>query len=91
MIVPYIVAVSIAPWSPDSPVVVWLSYIPFCSPLIMPVRIALGAAEGWEVALSVALSLAVIPVLVWVAGRIYSNAVLHSGGRVRLADALRGT
>jgi ABC-2 type transport system permease protein len=91
MIVPYIIAVSIAPWSPDSPVVVWLSYVPFCSPLIMPVRIALGAAEGWEVALSVALSLAVIPVLVWLAGRIYSNAVLHSGGRVRLADALRGT
>lgn len=91
MIIPYIVAISIAPWSPDSPIVVWLSYIPFCAPMVMPVRIALGAVEGWEIALSVALSLAVIPVLVWLAGRVYSNAVLHSGGRVKLKDALRGT
>ena len=90
MIVPYIVAISIAPWAPDSPVVVWLSFVPFCSPMVMPVRIALGAVEGWEIAASVALSLAVIPLLVWLAGRIYSNAVLHSGGRVRLGDALRG-
>lgn len=90
MIVPYIVAISIAPWAPDSPVVVWLSFIPFCSPMVMPVRIALGAVDGWEIAVSVAVSLAVIPMLVWLAGRIYSNAVLHSGGRVRLGDALRG-
>ncbi len=90
MVVPYVVAISIAPWSPDSPVVVWLSYIPFCAPMVMPVRIALGAVESWEIAVSVALSLALIPALVWLAGRVYSNAVLHSGGRVRLTDALRG-
>jgi ABC-2 type transport system permease protein len=89
MIIPYVIGVSIAPWAPDSPLVVWLSYIPFCSPLIMPIRIALGAVETWEILLSVGLSLAVIPLLVWLAGRVYSNAVLHSGGRVRLKDALR--
>ena len=49
---------------------------------------ALGEVAPWEVALSLGLSLALIPVLVWLAGRIYSNAVLRSGGRVKLRDAL---
>ncbi len=91
MIVPYIIGVSIAPWDPDNPLVVWLSYLPFCSPMLMPIRIALGTVEPWEVALAVMLSLLVIPVLVWFAGRVYSNAVLRSGSKVRLRDALRGT
>lgn len=91
MVIPYIVGISIAPWDPDNPLVVWMSYIPFCSPLIMPVRIALGAVEPWEVGLSVALSLLIIPFLVWISGRIYSNAVLRTGSRIKLKDALRGT
>ncbi len=90
MVVPYIIAISVAPWSPDSPLVAWLSYVPFCAPMVMPVRIALGTVSGWEAALSMVISLALVPVLVWIAGRIYSNAVVHSGGKMRLRDALRG-
>ncbi|MFD4994001.1 ABC transporter permease [Cellulosimicrobium cellulans] len=91
MIVPYIVGVSVAPWAPDNPLVVWLSYVPLCSPLLMPVRIALGSAETWEALLALGLSIAVIPVLVWLAAKIYSNAVLRTGARVKLKDALRTT
>jgi ABC-2 type transport system permease protein len=90
MVVPYIIAISIAPWSPDSPLVTWLSYVPFCAPMVMPVRTALGAAQGWEAAVALAISLALIPLLVWIAGRVYSAAIMHSGGRMRLRDALRG-
>jgi len=89
MVVPYIVGVSVAPWAPDNPLVVWLSYVPLCSPLLMPVRIALGSAETWEALLALGLSVAVVPVLVWLAAKIYSNAVLRTGARVRLKDALR--
>ncbi|MEZ0447066.1 ABC transporter permease [Cellulomonas sp. ICMP 17802] len=88
MMIPYIIGVSIAPWDPTNPLVVWLSYVPFCAPLLMPMRIALGEVEPWEVALALGLSLALIPVLVWLAGRIYSHAVLRSGGRIKLRDAL---
>ena len=91
MMIPYIIGVSIAPWDPTNPLVVWLSYVPFCSPLLMPMRIALGEVDAWEVALALGLSLAVIPVLVWLAGRIYSSAVLRSGGRIKLKDALTGS
>src|SRR5690606_11737527 len=44
MMVPYIIGVSVAPWDPDNLLVVVLSYIPFCSPMLMPMRIALGTA-----------------------------------------------
>ena len=66
-----------------------LSYIPFAAPMVMPMRIALGTVETWEILVSLALSLALIPVLVWGAGRIYSNAVLRTGARVRLREAFR--
>ncbi|WP_029253020.1 ABC transporter permease [Paraoerskovia marina] len=89
MMVPYIVGVSIAPYAPDSPVVTWLSLVPFCSPLLMPVRMAVGGVAGWEVAVSVGLALATIPVVIWLASRIYAGAVLSSGARIKVKDALR--
>ncbi len=89
MIIPYIIGISIAPWDPTNTIVVLLSYIPFAAPLVMPMRIALGTVETWQVLASFAASAALVPVLVWAAGRIYSNAVLRTGARVRLRDALR--
>lgn len=89
MMIPYIVSVSVAPFAPDSPVVVWLSYLPFTSPLIMPTRVAVGGVEMWQVAVVMAVNIALVPLLVWLAGRIYSNAVLRSGARIKLRDALR--
>ncbi|WP_019136586.1 ABC transporter permease [Cellulomonas massiliensis] len=90
MIVPYVVGISIAPYAPDNPLVAWLSYVPFCAPMVMPIRIALGAVEPWQALLSVGLSVALIPLLVWFAGRVYSRGVLRSGGRMKLSEALRG-
>ncbi len=89
MIIPYVIGISIAPWDPTNPIIVALSYIPFAAPMVMPMRIALGTVETWEVIVSLALSLALIPILVWAAGRIYSNAVLRTGARVRLREAFR--
>jgi len=89
MMIPYIVSVSVAPFAPDSPVVVWLSYLPFTSPLIMPTRVAVGGVEMWQVAVVMAVNIALVPLLVGLAGRIYSNAVLRSGARIKLKDALR--
>lgn len=90
MIVPYMIGVSIGPWEPTNPLVVYLSYVPVASAMLMPIRIAMGTVESWEVVLAVGLSLALLPVLVWVAGRVYSGAVLRTGAKVRLRDALRG-
>jgi ABC-2 type transport system permease protein len=65
------------------------SFIPGLSPLVMPVRQAAGGAQWWEVAVSVVLMLISIAVIVRVGGRIYSGALLRTGGKVKLREALR--
>lgn len=75
--------------SPDSPLSVVASVLPFSSALAMPVRIALGSATVPQVALSVALLVAGTAVLVPLSARLYAGAVLKSGTRVKLRDAWR--
>jgi ABC-2 type transport system permease protein len=65
------------------------SFIPGLSPLVMPVRQAAGGAEWWEVGVSVVLMLVSIAVIVLVGGRIYSGALLRTGGKVKLREALQ--
>jgi hypothetical protein len=68
-----------------------LSYFPLTAPFAMPGRIAMGATTWWEPALAVALTLATIIGLVQLAGRLYTNAILHSGPALSLKDAWRST
>lgn len=75
--------------SPDSPLSVVASVLPFSSALAMPVRIALGSATVLQVALSVALLVAGTAVLVPLSARLYAGAVLKTGSRVKLRDAWR--
>lgn len=89
MMVPFYLGIYLVPNSPDGAVTRALSQIPFFAPFMMPVRQAFNAVETWELALSIALCVALVPLLVWLAGRVYSRAVLNTGGRMKLADALR--
>ena len=66
------------------------SLVPFSSPLIMPGRVALGEASAAEIALSVALLLATIALLVPLVARIYEGAVLRMGRPLKLVEAWRG-
>jgi ABC-2 type transport system permease protein len=65
------------------------TFIPPIAPMVVPLRAALGAIEPWEIVLSAALTLATIWVLFVFGGRVYSGAVLSSGGRIKLRDAWR--
>lgn len=75
---------------PDGTLAVVLSLVPLLSPILMPGRIATGAASGLEIAVALVLTLAAITALTWLGGRVYRAAVLRTGSRVRLTDALRG-
>ena len=66
-----------------------LSYVPVTAPFAMPGRIALGTAAWWEPLFAAALAVATIAVLVVVGGRVYTNAILHTGPTLRLRDAWR--
>jgi ABC-2 type transport system permease protein len=57
----------------------------------MAVRMASGDVALWQVGLAAVLTIASIAGLTWLAGRVYANAALRLGTRVRFRDALRGT
>jgi ABC-2 type transport system permease protein len=65
------------------------TFLPPVAPMVVPLRTALGAIEPWEVILSAALTAATIWVLFVVGGRVYSGAILRTGGRIGLRDAWR--
>lgn len=89
LMIPFYVGIYLIPNAPDALVTKVLSLIPLFSPFMMPIRAAFEAVSGWEIILAVLLCLATIPAMVWVGGRVYSRAVLHTGGRVKLREALR--
>ncbi|ACZ31726.1 ABC-type Na+ efflux pump permease component- like protein [Xylanimonas cellulosilytica DSM 15894] len=91
MILPYLLGVSVLPWDPTNQLASTLSFVPGFAPFLMPMREALGVAPLWQSLVALLLSLAVIPVLVWIAGKIYGNAVLRTGARIKLKDALRAS
>ena len=89
VILGYVLGISVLPADPGNKLCEVLSVIPMFAPTLMPMRLAMGGVPAWEAALAVLLVLATIPALVWLSGRIYRNAVVRTGARVKLADALR--
>ncbi len=88
VVLPYVLGISILPADPENQFVAWLSMVPLFAPTLMPMRIAVGTAPLWQVVLATTLTVSLALLLVWLAGRIYANAVLRTGARVRLRDAL---
>jgi ABC-2 type transport system permease protein len=76
--------------NPTSPVAAALSMLPPFSPLLMPSRMASGDAATWQVLVAIALMLAAITGVNWLAARIYVNSVLRVGSRVGWSQAWRG-
>ena len=64
--------------NPDSSLSVWLSMIPFTSPIAMMIRIPFGV-PGWQLALSMLFMIIGFVFTVWVAARIYRVGILMYG------------
>ena len=68
---------------PSSSLSFWLSEIPFTSPIIMMVRIAMGigdsSVEIWEIILSIFILVITFIGTTWVSGRIYKKGILSYG------------
>ncbi len=75
--------------APTGTLAVVTSYVPGLSPLVMPVRQAAGEVAAWEAALAVVIMLAAIAVVVRIGGRIYAGALLRTGGKLKMREALR--
>ena len=76
--------------NPTGPLATVASVLPPFAPILMAVRMAVTDVPLWQVGLAAALLVASIVGLTWLAGRMYSNAALHLGARVRFMDAFRG-
>jgi ABC-2 type transport system permease protein len=49
----------------------------------------MGVAPTWQVLLAIVLALLAVAAITWLGGKVYSNAVLRTGARVRLREVLR--
>lgn len=87
-IVAYLIAIY-ATQSPTSALAIVASFVPFSAPFVMPVRVALSEVPAWQIVSAVVLTLVTIYLVIRVAGRVYSGAVLRVGPRVKLAEAWR--
>jgi ABC-2 type transport system permease protein len=75
--------------SPSSPLSITLSMIPFCSPLLMFMRIMVQQPPAWQIALSITILLATIYALLWICSRIYRVGILMYGKRPTLPEIVK--
>ncbi|MFB9675610.1 ABC transporter permease [Streptosporangium vulgare] len=88
MMITYLVAY-FAAVQPDSAVARILSLVPPFSSMVMPVRMAGGEVLVWEIAVAAVLMLLATAGTLMLGARIYSRAVLRTGARVKLSEAMR--
>lgn len=72
--------------NPNSPTSVTLSMIPFFTPTLMMLRIAVDPPPLWQIALSMLLMVATIFGAIWIAARIYRVGILMYGKRPSIAE-----
>jgi ABC-2 type transport system permease protein len=65
------------------------SFFPFCTPLIMYVRIAVHQPPAWQIALSIVEMVVTIYAILWFASRIYRVGILMYGKKPNLPEILR--
>jgi ABC-2 type transport system permease protein len=75
--------------SPDAWWIQLLSFFPPLAPVLMPVRLALGAVSWWEMPLAVLIMLLAVYGMARLAARIYAPAMVRGGARLSWRDALR--
>lgn len=85
----YLFSLIVALQDPDGVPARIATFIPPVSPMVVPLRAALGAIEPWEIVLSAALMVGTVWVLFVIGGRVYQGAILQTGARMKLRDAWR--
>ena len=74
--------------NPDSSLAVWLSMIPFTSPISMMVRIPFGVPI-WQIVLSVVLLAGTFVAMTWIAAKIYRTGILMYGKKLTYKEIFK--
>ena len=85
----YIIAINIT-GNPNGSTAFWCSEIPFTSPIVMLVRVAIGG-EGmiWQVLLSMSLLIVTFIFTTWIAAKIYRVGILMYGKKPSYKELLK--
>lgn len=75
--------------APDSALSAVASYIPFFSPILMPVRGIVAPLAFWEMPLALVLLFGSFGLTIWLCARIYRVGILMYGKRARLSDIVK--
>jgi ABC-2 type transport system permease protein len=76
-------------YNPDATWVKVISYVPFWTPTTMLMRIGVGSATWWEIALTIVLMIVAIFVCAVIGARIYRLGVLMYGQRPGLRQLFK--
>ena len=75
--------------SPNSSLAFWASLFPFFAPITMLVRIVTETPPLWQIVLSLAIEVATVVGLMWVASRIYRVGMLMTGKKATIPEVWR--
>ncbi len=75
---------------PTSSLSVWMSMIPFTSPMVMMARIPYNI-PGWEIVVSLVILYASFFAMVWIAGKIYRVGIFMYGKKPTFKELIRWT
>ena len=71
------------------PVIIGLSLFPLTAPIVMFLRILVGAARPWEILVSIGLIIAATAGVIWLSARIFQVGILMTGKRFKFREVLR--
>jgi ABC-2 type transport system permease protein len=88
MVLGYVMAITVASSGSSSSFFDVLAYVPLTAPFAMPVLVGIGAVTWWQFAISLAISVVSTVAVARLAASVYRRAVLRTGRRVRVREAL---
>lgn len=88
LVVPMIVMTPVIK-NPSGTLAVVLSLIPFFSPILMYLRIAIQMPPMWQIALSIVIMIATTAFLTWIVAKIYRVGILMYGKKPTIPEMVR--
>lgn len=73
---------------PNSPLALWLSFIPFTSPIVMMARLPFGIAS-WEILVSLVILAVSTLFIIWMSAKIYRVGIFMYGKKPNIKDLIR--
>lgn len=86
--IPLLLALICAPTlmnTPDSGLSIWLSMIPFTSPIAMMIRVPFGVPY-WQIGISLAILIMTFVITTWIAAKIYRTGILMYGKKPTMKE-----